>query len=177
MRGKSIYTVVTSTEHGVAVLRDAFMLLSTISPEALRETRLSSIAVTSIRHFLSSRDPNDLYLFVSCLSCLDPGIWAGTHPSTVAILDEWEVQGVMRLLDSPDGLIRKTVVHPWNVFITELTVFTIRHSRFSILSIRLSSRRTIRKFCTTCRRSSVCQTRMHPFRVCLKSSTCKMGMT
>lgn len=112
MRGKSVYVVVASAEHSVAVLRDAFMLLSTVSPEALRETQSSSIAVTSIRHFLSSRDPNDLYLFVSCLSCLDPSIWAGTHPNTLAVLDEWEVQGVMKLLDSSDGLIRKTVVHP-----------------------------------------------------------------
>ncbi|KAF8444709.1 armadillo-type protein [Boletus edulis BED1] len=93
-----------------AVLRDAFMLLSTVSPEALRQSRWSSIAVTSIRHFLSSRDPDDLFLFVSCLSCLDPSIWAGTLPSTVAVLDEWEVQAVIRLLDSPDGLIRKTTI-------------------------------------------------------------------
>lgn len=101
--------MVTSTEQSIAALHDAFVLLSTVSPEALRESQMSSIAVTSIRHFLSSRDPNDLFLFVSCLSCLDPSIWAGTHPNTVAVLDEWEVQGVMRLLDSPDGLIRKTV--------------------------------------------------------------------
>lgn len=88
------------------------MLLTTVSPEALRESHLAPIAITSIRHFLSSRDPNDLYLFVSCLSCVDPSVWAGTHPDTVAVLDEWEVQGIMRFLDSPDGLIRKTVAHP-----------------------------------------------------------------
>ena len=111
IRGKSIYVAVTSTEHSAAVLRDAFLLLSTVSPKALREFQSSSIAITSIRHLLSSRDPNDVFLFVSCLSCLDPSIWAGTHPNTVPVLDEWEVQGVVRLLDSPDGLIRKTVVH------------------------------------------------------------------
>jgi AP-4 complex subunit epsilon-1 len=106
--------MVTSTEHSTAVLRDSFMLLSTVSTEALRESQLSSIAITSIRHFLSSRDPNDVFLFVSCLSSLDPSIWAGTHPNTAPLLDEWEVQGVMRLLDSPDGLIRKTVIHALN---------------------------------------------------------------
>ncbi|KAF8557577.1 ARM repeat-containing protein [Imleria badia] len=110
IRGKSIYIMVTSTEHSTAVLRDSFMLLSTVSTEALRESQLSSIAITSIRHFLSSRDPNDVFLFVSCLSSLDPSIWAGTHPNTAPLLDEWEVQGVMRLLDSPDGLIRKTTL-------------------------------------------------------------------
>lgn len=107
-----MYVMATSAERSAAVLREAFMLLSTVGPEELGESQLSSTAVTSMRHFLSSRDPNDLYLFVSCLSCLDPSIWAGTHPNTVAVLDEWEVQGIMRLLDSPDGLIRKTVVHP-----------------------------------------------------------------
>ncbi|KAG8214010.1 armadillo-type protein [Butyriboletus roseoflavus] len=90
-----------------AVLREAFMLLSTVSAEELDKSQLSSTAVTSIRHFLSSRDPNDLYLFLSCLSCVDPNTWAGTRPNTVAVLDEWEVQGIMRLLDSPDGLLRK----------------------------------------------------------------------
>ncbi|KAG9316700.1 armadillo-type protein [Chiua virens] len=93
-----------------AALREAFMLLSTVSPEALRECSLSSTAVTSIRHLLSSRDPNDVFLFVSCLNCLDPSIWAGTRPETKAVLDEWEVQSIMRLLDSPDGLIRKVTL-------------------------------------------------------------------
>ncbi|KAF8134583.1 armadillo-type protein [Boletus edulis] len=125
-----------------AVLRDAFMLLSTVSPEALRQSQWSSIAVTSIRHFLSSRDPDDLFLFVSCLSCLDPSIWAGTLPRTVAVLDEWEVQAVIRLLDSPDGLIRKT--------------FIIRQSRFSTLSIQSSLRRTIRRLCAACHHHLLC---------------------
>jgi len=159
------------------VLGDAFIPLSTVSPDALRETRLSSITVTSIRHFLSSSDPNDLYLFVSCLSCLDPSIWAGTHPNTTAVLDEWEVQGIMKLLDSPDGLIRKTVVHLEIVLKTWLTVFTIRHSKFSILSIQLSSRHIIRRLCTTCHRRSLCPTKMNTFCVCLISSICKMRMT
>lgn len=149
MPGKSVYAVVTSTNHNVAVLREAFMLLATVGPETLRESQLSSIAVASIRHFLSSRDPNDLYLVVSCLSCLDPSIWAGTHPNTVAVLHEREVQGVMRLLDSPDGLIRKTVVCPSIALIVVLTVSIIRRSGFSILSIRLLSRHTIHRLCVT----------------------------
>lgn len=109
-RGKSSYTAVTLAEHNAALLREAFMLLRTVSPDVLRESQLSTTGVTSIRHFLSSKDPNDVYLFVSCLNCLDPSMWASTHPDTVAVLDEREVQQVMRLLGSPDSLIRKTVL-------------------------------------------------------------------
>ncbi|KAI9569737.1 armadillo-type protein [Boletus coccyginus] len=121
-----------------AVLSDAFMSLSTVSPDALRETRLSSITVTSIRHFLPSSDPNDLYLFVSCLSCLAPSIWAGTHPNTTAVLDEWEVQGIMRLLDSPDGLIRKTtlqILHSVDPIIVETYYSQALHNLLSPLSL------------------------------------------
>ncbi|KAF8842990.1 ARM repeat-containing protein [Paxillus ammoniavirescens] len=95
-----------------ATLREAFTLLSTIPPEVLREfqANLSSSPIASIRHLLTSRDPNDQYLFVSCLSCLDPSAWAGTVQGTTPVLDQWEVQEVMRLLDSRDGLIRKTTL-------------------------------------------------------------------
>ncbi|KAF9227270.1 ARM repeat-containing protein [Gyrodon lividus] len=92
-----------------ATLREAFVLLSTVPPEVLckSQANLSFSPVASIRHLLTSRDPNDQYLFLSCLSCLDPSTWAGTLQGTTAVLDEWEVQAVMRLLDSRDGLIRK----------------------------------------------------------------------
>ena len=176
-RGKSIWTLVTSTEHDAAVLRDAFMLLSTVSPEALHDPRLSTTAITSIRHFLSSSDPNDVFLFVSCLSCLDSSIWAGTRSNTVALLDEWEVQRVMRLLDSPDGLIRKTVIHFCIVLTGELTTSTIRLSRFSILWIQVSLRHTIRRLCTICRHRTLCPTKMNTLRVYSKSSRCKTRMT
>lgn len=65
--------------------------------------------VACIRHLLTSKDANDQYLFVSCLDCLSPTLWAGTLPGTIAVLDEWEVQKVMKLLDSHDRLVRKIV--------------------------------------------------------------------
>jgi AP-4 complex subunit epsilon-1 len=65
--------------------------------------------VACIRHLLTSKDANDQYLFISCLDCLSPTLWAGTLPGTTAILDEWEVQEVMKLLDSHDRLVRKIV--------------------------------------------------------------------
>lgn len=178
MRGKSVCDVATSpTERSADLLREAFMLLSTVSPEALREYRSSSSAIISIRHFLSSGHPNDVYLFVSCLSCLDPSIWTGAHLNTVAVLDEREVHGIMRLLDSPDGLIRKTVVHPCGPILRVLTISITRRSRFFTLSIQLSLRRTIHRLYITSRLHSPYPTETNTFHVCLKSSTWKKRMT
>ncbi|KAF9237513.1 armadillo-type protein [Melanogaster broomeanus] len=90
---------------------DPFVAGSTLTAvgKALRDAQenLSFSPVASIRHLLPSSDPNDQYLFVSCLSCLGPSTWAGTLGGTTAVLDEWEVQEVMKLLDSRDPLIRK----------------------------------------------------------------------
>lgn len=93
------------------LLREAFLVLSSVSAEVVREcqTQQSLSPVTCIRHLLASKDPNDQYLFISCLDCLSPTLWAGTLPGTTAILDEWEVQEVIKLLDSHDRLVRKIV--------------------------------------------------------------------
>ncbi|OJA17845.1 hypothetical protein AZE42_03319 [Rhizopogon vesiculosus] len=91
------------------LLREAFLVLSSVSAEVVQEcqTQQSLCPVACIRHLLTSKDPNDQYLFISCLDCLSPTLWAGTLPGTTAILDEWEVQEVMKLLDSRDRLVRK----------------------------------------------------------------------
>ncbi|KIK40443.1 hypothetical protein CY34DRAFT_268454 [Suillus luteus UH-Slu-Lm8-n1] len=93
----------------VVLLREAFLLLSSISAETIHECQMqqSLSPVACIRHLLTSKDANDQYLFVSCLDCLSPTLWAGTLPGTIAVLDEWEVQKVMKLLDSHDRLVRK----------------------------------------------------------------------
>ena len=46
---------------------------------------------------------------MACLGCVDPQLWAGTDPTRPAVLDEWEVEKVMKLLDSEDRLLRKKV--------------------------------------------------------------------
>ncbi|KAG1737606.1 hypothetical protein EDB19DRAFT_1716833 [Suillus lakei] len=91
------------------LLREAFLVLSSVSAEAIQECQMqqSLSPVACIRRLLTSKDPNDQYLFVSCLDCLSPTLWAGTLPGTTAVLDEWEVQEVMKLLDSYDRLVRK----------------------------------------------------------------------
>ncbi|KAG2146464.1 armadillo-type protein [Suillus bovinus] len=99
----------TSSPPVRVLLREAFLVLSSVSAEAIQECQMqqSLSLVACIRRLLTSKDPNDQYLFVSCLDCLSPTLWAGTLPGTVAALDEWEVQEVMKLLDSHDRLVRK----------------------------------------------------------------------
>ncbi|KAI0748602.1 ARM repeat-containing protein [Daedaleopsis nitida] len=63
--------------------------------------------VKEIRHLLTSNDTNGLYLFVTCLSSVDPTLWAGTSPDIPPVLEGWEVERVMQLLESDDKLIRK----------------------------------------------------------------------
>jgi AP-4 complex subunit epsilon-1 len=70
---------------------------------------VSGAAVLDIRSLLTSRDPNDQYVFLSCLECLEPSAWAGTTPDAPALLEEGEVARVMQLLDYPDQLIRRKV--------------------------------------------------------------------
>ncbi|KAG1829061.1 armadillo-type protein [Suillus variegatus] len=91
------------------LLREAFLVLSSVSTGVIQECQMqqSLSPVACIRRLLTSKDPGDQYLFVSCLDCLNPTLWAGTLPGTIAVLDEWEVQEVMKLLDSHDRLVRK----------------------------------------------------------------------
>lgn len=65
--------------------------------------------IQEVRQLLTSDEPDGLYMFIYCLSCVDPKLWAGTSPEIPAVLDEWEVERVMSLLDSEDKLIRKQV--------------------------------------------------------------------
>ena len=65
--------------------------------------------VKEIRPLLTSRDPNGIHIFISCLSSIDPKLWAGTTPEIPSVLEEWEVEHVMKLLGCEDKLIRKQV--------------------------------------------------------------------
>ncbi|THH05135.1 hypothetical protein EW145_g5015 [Phellinidium pouzarii] len=82
--------------------------------------------VALIRHFLSSRILNEHYLFLSCLACLEPALWAGkkTPENSLVdgqestdngrtyiegippVLDQWEVERVLGSLESDDDEIR-----------------------------------------------------------------------
>ncbi|KAG6920089.1 hypothetical protein DXG01_010157 [Tephrocybe rancida] len=91
------------------VLRGAFALLATVDPARLLSAHFDS-PIRHIRSLLTSRDPNDIYLFLICLECLDPVLWAGTSGKVPPVLEGWEVERIMQLLDSSDLLIRKTTI-------------------------------------------------------------------
>ena len=65
--------------------------------------------MNEIRHLVTSDDHNTLYVFITCLSAIDPKLWAGTIADIPAVLEGWEVERVMELLSSEDKLIRKQV--------------------------------------------------------------------
>ncbi len=73
------------------------------------ETESGLSFIKEIRHLLTLQDPNALYVFIYCLSSVDPKLWAGTTPELPSVLEEWEVERVMKALDCEDKLIRKQV--------------------------------------------------------------------
>ncbi|KAK0241249.1 armadillo-type protein [Armillaria nabsnona] len=101
-----------STNKDYGLLREAALLLGEIRNEAFLNVAMSSrrAPVESIREILVSREPNEQYLFLSCLECVDPMWWAGITPECPAVLEEWEVERFMLLLDSADPLIRRKTV-------------------------------------------------------------------
>lgn len=74
------------------------------------EKRTQISLIDTIRGYLTSGTPNEVYLFLSCLESVDPSLWAGTSDAIPAVLEAWEVERIMQLLDSDDGLIRKKVI-------------------------------------------------------------------
>lgn len=109
-QGKSFHKSLASAELSTA-LADAFSLLSTVPSDAVCQSQaeLSYSPAAGIRHLLTSGDPNEQYIFIFCLSCLDPSTWAGNSPGSSAVFDKWEVQQIVKLLDSQDGLIGNMV--------------------------------------------------------------------
>lgn len=90
-----------------AALRGAFLLLSKVTPQTLLLlTGQHKSPIHYIRSLLTSHDTNEQYLFLSCLECVDPVAWAGISPDAPAVLEGWEVERVMQLLDSGDRLMR-----------------------------------------------------------------------
>lgn len=95
----------------IAVLQQCFRAVAVSSTDVLIEVQTSSgfSFIREIQHLLTIQEPNALYMFVCCLSSVDPKLWAGTTPGISSVLEGWEVERVMRALDCEDKLIRKQV--------------------------------------------------------------------
>ena len=96
------------------IVQQCFRAISVSSTELLIEVQASSgvSLIKEIRHLLTVQDPNALYVFMYCLSSVDPQLWAGTTPEIPSVLEEWEVERIMKALDCEDKLIRKQVAIP-----------------------------------------------------------------
>ena len=116
---------ICSRANGItAVLQQCFRAVAESSTDLLVEVQTSSglSFIKEIRHLLIIQDPNALYVFVCCLSSVDPKLWAGTTPGIPSVLEEWEVERVMKALDCEDKLIRKQVkVYSLNLVCNALT--------------------------------------------------------
>lgn len=100
-----------------SMLRGAFQVLSKVAPASLSSllhAEGNSSPIEDIRPLLVSSDPNDIYTFLSCLESLDPCIWAGTSTDIPLALEGWEVEHIMRLLESQDSLIRRMTLQILN---------------------------------------------------------------
>ncbi|KAF9018010.1 ARM repeat-containing protein [Hymenopellis radicata] len=94
------------------ILLAAYLLISSMRSESFLTVSSTSrrALVTDIRDILFSEDPDEQYLFLACIDCVDPKWWAGTTPEVPTVLEEQEVGRFMRFLDSPDSLIRRKAV-------------------------------------------------------------------
>ncbi|KAJ7209609.1 armadillo-type protein [Mycena pura] len=99
----------TSDSSDHPIMYAAFLLLSNIDVQDIKNAQASQSfsPASSLRQILNSQGANDHYIFLSCLSCLNPDLWAGTDVNIPPVLDEWEVGRVMGLLDSSDRTIRR----------------------------------------------------------------------
>ncbi|KAI0285247.1 armadillo-type protein [Russula brevipes] len=89
-----------------ALLHDCFSVLRNTPIDTLiLFTASNGSPVIHIRHLLSN-DVSEQLLFLSCLACVPPAIWAGTTQDVPAVLEAWEVERVMQLLSAPDPAIR-----------------------------------------------------------------------
>ncbi|KAF8621531.1 hypothetical protein AX15_007703 [Amanita polypyramis BW_CC] len=95
----------SSRKRNFAILRATFCLVSSCTAEQLR-SNFNASPVSYIRDLLVSDDPNLHYVFLVCLGFLDAGLWSGSMDGYPSILDNWEVEKIMRFIDSPDALIR-----------------------------------------------------------------------
>ncbi|KAH9930688.1 ARM repeat-containing protein [Fomitopsis serialis] len=89
-----------------AALHASYLTISHASTAVLLPARTTLI--DALRPLIASPAPapNEVYVFVSCLGALDPVLWAGTRADVPAVLEGWEVERVVALLEAEDHTIR-----------------------------------------------------------------------
>ncbi|KAJ3749216.1 armadillo-type protein [Lentinula detonsa] len=90
-----------------ALLRSAFLCLPPVQAQIIFPSSNAVSPLVHVRSLLTSNEPNQRYLFLTCLECLDPQLWAGTTPDVPAVLEQWEVEHIMGYLHSRDAILRR----------------------------------------------------------------------
>ncbi|KAJ4468322.1 armadillo-type protein [Lentinula aciculospora] len=93
-----------------SLLRSVFLCLPLLRSQLILTPSDAISPASHVRFLLTSREPNQQYLFLTCLECLDPQSWAGTTPDVPALLEQWEVDLVMGFLDSQDPVLRRKTI-------------------------------------------------------------------
>ncbi|EPS95437.1 hypothetical protein FOMPIDRAFT_1038502 [Fomitopsis schrenkii] len=87
-------------------LHACYLTLSHASTAVLLPARTPLIDALRPLVASSAPAPNDQYVFLSCLGALDPALWAGTRVDVPAVLEGWEVERIVALLESEDHTVR-----------------------------------------------------------------------
>lgn len=93
-----------------AVILEVFKTLGQLDSDIFTsaEAVASISSVHSIKHFSTSGITNDIYLFISCLECIDATNWAGTSPNRPPVLQAEDFDRILQQLHSQDqGISRK----------------------------------------------------------------------
>lgn len=94
-----------------ALLYDCFSVLRNTPTDIIIPFTVSNGSPISHIRRLLSNDSSEQHLFLSCLACVPPAIWAGTTQDVPAVLEAWEVERMMQLLSAPDPTLRLKVRH------------------------------------------------------------------
>ena len=85
------------------------LLLAKLDSSQLQSSSLGRQTVVYVRDYLTSENPNYVWLFLETLEAIPAEYWSGSSDEYPAVLEAWEVERVMQLLQSPDQQLRKTV--------------------------------------------------------------------
>jgi AP-4 complex subunit epsilon-1 len=98
-----------ATTKSSSLLRECLLLLRTLDPPQVGSSSLGRQTVIYVREFLTSENPNDVWLFLESLQVVPSEYWSGSRPECPAVLEAWEVERVMQQLQSPDIQLREMV--------------------------------------------------------------------
>ena len=111
-RGDITYSTTKQADAYITVLAtifECYRVIQAANGDDVLKTFDPSDLISPVRPYLSSVDIHDQAYFITCLSCIDPLIWAGVVPERPLALDALEVERVVQLMAISDSTIRSQV--------------------------------------------------------------------